>query len=336
MAREIRGLRESELEAHSELVHQSYYEYVVSGERNFLGDPHWWLKAVQSDPYYDPDQTRTLFVNGQMVASVTNYLRWLYLPGGRRAKVSAIGSVCTHPDHRRQGHVKRVLGESLEWMQREGFHWSFLFGKEEVYGGSGWTILSSLHLTADLRLRPAVGEGLSVRQADPATDVAVLSQLYDEFASRQCGLFVRGEQYWQQRVLRPRLDGEQPLFTLLYDGDQAVGYYQAQGSLITELAWATDRGAAVVAHLLRQHEGAEVQFACCTSELIRALRHVSEIPSHSCYFDHAGGMTLTEAYKGLWRYVGDPANDFPTITDTDSLKVYLRDHEYMFWRNDSF
>ena len=33
MSIEIRGLKESELSDHSRLVHQSYYEYVASGER---------------------------------------------------------------------------------------------------------------------------------------------------------------------------------------------------------------------------------------------------------------------------------------------------------------
>lgn len=335
MTLEIRGLKESELEAHSELVHQSYYEYVVSGERTFLADPQWWLRSIQSDPDYDPDQTRALFVDGRLAASVTNYLRTMSMPGGRQAKVSAIGSVCTHPDFRRQGHVRRILTECIEWMQREGFHWSFLFGKEEVYGGSGWTILSSFHLTADLRLRPEVGHSLTERPADPATDVALLASLYEGFNSRLCGPFVRGEEYWRRRLLGHRFSEGDPAYMLLYAGDTPAGYYREQGSVITELAWA-EKGEEVVAQILRQREGQPIQFACCTSELLALLRSVSAVPAHACYFEHAGGMTLTEAYKGLWRYVSDPAGDFPEITDTPSLKRYLRDQEFTFWRADAF
>ena len=150
MATEIRGLHPNELEAHAALVYQSYYEYVVSGERTFLGDPHWWLKGVTADPFYQPELTRVLFLDGRMVASVTIYDRWVYVADGRRARVGSIGSVCTHPDFRRRGLVKQVLEEAIAWMQAQGFHWSSLFGREEVYNGSGWTLLSSFTCTADL------------------------------------------------------------------------------------------------------------------------------------------------------------------------------------------
>ena len=334
MSTEIRGLGESELEAHAELVYRSYKEYADSGERPFLGDPHWWLKSVRSDPYYEPDQTRVMVLDGQLVASVSNYTREMYVDG-RRAKVSCIGSVCTHPHHRRKGLIKQVLAESIEWMQRHGFNWSFLFGREAVYGSSGWSLLTTFHLTADLRVRDEYGHSLNMRAADPGIDLAALARLYDQFNVKLSGPIVRSGAYWRQHLLVERLSQAVPTYNLLELEGRPVAYFWGHDANISEIAW-VEAPLDVLAFLLRLWPGQPVKFHCYTTELIHHLRALSHMTGYDDYIAHPGGINLHEAYKGLWRYIGDPDHRFPEITDTASLKRLLRDREYIFWPTDGF
>lgn len=334
MATEIRGLRESELQAHTELVHASYYEYVESGERTFLADPQWWLKGARADPYYEPAQTRVLVLDGRLVASVTNYLREVYADG-RLARVGCIGSVCTHPDFRKRGLVRQVLADSIAWMQQEGFHWSFLFGKEEVYGGSGWTILSSWSLSADVKVREGLAEGLTARPADPESDLETLVSLYSRFNARLTGPMARSEAYWRTRVLQGRFGRPGPQYMLIEGDGRPVAYYCGSDGGLSDVGWG-EQPQAVLAFLLGQWPGQAVSFPLATSELIALLRQVSYVPGYQPWREHPGGLQLTESYKGLWRYIGDPAGTFPEIADTDSLKRFLRDHEYCWWPGDGF
>ncbi|HUS80263.1 MAG TPA: GNAT family N-acetyltransferase, partial [Armatimonadota bacterium] len=152
MSSEIRALREGELVEHTELVYASYSHEREHQPGSMLTHGDWWLRSVECDPYYDLAQTRVMVMDGRLVSSVTCYLRPTYV-AGRTIKAACIGSVCTHPDYRRRGLVRQVLDESAQWMVAEGFAWSFLYGLEAVYGGSGWRMLSSPTVTADVYVR---------------------------------------------------------------------------------------------------------------------------------------------------------------------------------------
>lgn len=333
MGTEIRGLRDTELEAHSDLVHKSYYEYVVSGERTFLADPQCWRKFSGADPYYEPEQTRVMAVDGQLVASVTNYTRQVYA-AGRQAKVSCIGSVCTHPDFRKRGLVKQVLTESIEWLEREGYHWSSLFGKEEVYGGSGWTVLSALTLSADLRVREDCGTAVTQRAAG-VDDLGDLRRVYDAFSGKPTGPIVRSEAYWQDRVMAGRFGNPGPTYWLLELAGEVVGYYSGGEGSVSEIGWVAEP-VEVLGFILRQSAGQPVRFSGFTTEMVGHLRQASYVPSAKALNEHQGGLTLPETYKGLWRYIGPGGGEFPEIVDTQSMLRFLRQSDYVFWPVDDY
>jgi len=112
MAMEIRGLKNSELDEHADSVYLSYSHdrQLVSGA--MLTHQDWWLQGIARNPYYETEQTRVMVLDGKLVSSVTCYLRPSYI-AGRIVKAVCIGSVCTHPNYRRQG-----LG--IQWVPGAG------------------------------------------------------------------------------------------------------------------------------------------------------------------------------------------------------------------------
>ena len=149
MGIEIRGLREDEFGVHDELIYESYKEYDREGHED-----RWWSHIATHDPYYEPEQTRVMLVDGEMVASVSNYLREMYC-AGRHAKISAIGSVATHPNHRRKGYVRQVLAESRQWMLDSGFDFSCLFGAVDDLDTAGLAASTGVNLGLDYPHAPA-------------------------------------------------------------------------------------------------------------------------------------------------------------------------------------
>jgi len=327
-----RALREDEFEEHAQLVYVSYTHEREVPAGSMLAHPDWWLRGIERDPYYQPEQTRVVEVDGKLVASVTCYHRPSYI-AGREVDAACIGSVCTHPDYRRQGHARAALEDSIEWMTAEGYEWSFLYGKYDVYGGSGWENLATWNVSADLALRDDVGADLSDRAADPDADATLLTDLYARFNGHLTGPTVRTEEYWRARVLSPKTDGEAAQFRIVESGGDAVGFYHLDGQAIREIAWVAQPGD-VLAHVMRKAGGERVNFAFCTIDLLALLRDISAIPTQNQCFDEPGGVQLREAYRGLWRFNGGPFCDEMGIADTDDLLRLLREHDYVMWPSD--
>ena len=328
---EIRALRDDELDEHAELIYVSYSHERELDPGSMLTHRDWWLHSIERNPYYEPQQTRVMEMDGRLVSSVTCYHRPTYVPGGE-AKAVCIGSVCTHPDYRRRGLAREVLQEATEWMISEGYQWSFLYGRAEVYGGSGWRNLSTFDTFADLRLRDYYLGEVSLRSVDPEEDLEVLTDIYAQFNSRLVGPTVRTEEYWRNRVLAATPWGAGPEYEIAEQGGNAVGYVCMYGNQLREIAW-LDRPHELLAEVLARADGEPVHFGFSLPELTEALRDVSAIPTQQQCFEEPGGIELRETYRGLWRYHGTtPDDDMPA--DTGSLVRYMRDHDYVMWAAD--
>lgn len=341
MSIEIRALRSDELEVHGRLIYESYLENATD-DSDGLADPQWWVRSVANDPYYAPEQTRVLLVDGRMVASVSNFARQMFCgPDAPLAKVSAIGSVATHPDFRRRGYVRQLLTESRQWMLENGFDFCFLFGNEQVYGSSGWRLLSSFEATVSVR-PPQDDPGLAVRQADFERDIPALCGIYDDFCQALTGPFVRTRAYWERRVRGGYFRDRTPEFRVLEEGGEPVGYYRSSmPGRVEEIGWRRSTGnlaARVIGTILRQWpDQDEVHFAFWNPPLREALDRFIWADSQSALQDRQSTIRLTEAYRGLWTYIGPGSGAFRHITDTQSLLAWLRSRDYTFWSGvDSF
>jgi hypothetical protein len=248
-------------------------------------------------------------------------------------KAACIGSVCTHPDYRRQGHARAALDEAVEWMTAEGFEWSFLYGKAEIYGGSGWLNLATWNTVAELPLRDDLGVRLTDRPADPDADAPLLADLHAQYNRNLTGPTVRSEQYWRKRVLSPKVGGEAAQFRIVEDGREAVGYYHLDGHAVREVGWVA-QPREVLAHVMRQTGGERVTFRFSTMDLLALLRDISAIPTQQRCREEPGAVTLTESYRGLWRLNGGKFCDEHGITQTRDLLRLLREHDYVMWPSD--
>lgn len=71
---------------------------------------------------------------------------------GGAYRFGGIAEVSVRPDCRGRGYVRDTLAVVHEWLARNGFVFSILFGKPEVYGSSGYLA------KANARCSPAAGK----------------------------------------------------------------------------------------------------------------------------------------------------------------------------------
>ena len=328
MAAKIRSLKESEFEEHAELVYVSYSYGRDLRPGSMLTLPDWWLQGVRSNPYYEPEQTRVMVMDGRLVSSVSCYVRHSYI-AGRTAKTVCIGSVCTHPEYRKRGLLQQVLKNAIEWMTEHGVLWSYLYGSEDIYGSSGWRNVTAWNLNTDLTVRDDFGRNISVRPVDPERDIHTLVQIYNSFNSQLTGPICRTAEYWKLRILGKRRTN----FYLLERGDQAIGYYAGADGDISEIGW-SESPRDILAVLLRQWPGQTVYFPMCTPQIMADLQGISTIPTQKEHYDHSGSINLEDCYQGLWQYHHDPDGIFPEFNDTEGLIRFLREHDYVMWPAD--
>lgn len=334
MASEIRALQEHELPAHAELVFRSYRDGRDLPAGSMLTHPDWWLRSIGREPGYRPEQTRVLCRDGRLVASVTCFMRPSRV-AGCDVPMACIGSVCTRPDWRRRGLVREVLAEAAEWLRQQGVVASFLFGLEAVYGGSGWRHLSTWSTAVTLVPRPGLADGLRERPADPVGDLAALMGLHAAFSAGLTGPMCRTAAFWTQRVLAPRGPWSSPAaFHLLECHGEPVGYYAGQDGRLDEVAWRSGQASAVLAFLLQRWPDRPLTLPLFSAGLAAELRSLAAIAPQAACFKAPGTVTLTETYRGLWRFIADPAGLLPGVHDTDSLLSCLRDHDYTYWAAD--
>ena len=333
MTSEIRGLRPDELQAHNELVFISYSHGrgldPDSALDRMLSQPDWWIKGVRRSSTYQPEQTRVMAIDGRLVCSVTCHPRPSYI-AGKTVSAVCIGSVCTHPSFRRQGLLRHVLAEAIEWMKSQGVLWSFLYGNEAVYGGSGWKHLTSWALSVDIPSREEFGTRITARPASAEADTTTLMNIHEEFNGKLTGPTVRDESYWRSRVLS---HGEHNGYTLLEREGAPIGYFAGADATIAELGW-TSYPHDVLAFLLRQWPCQRVSIPLCNSSILEVLKAISAIPGQRDHHERPTGVTLQDTSRGLWHYHQDPEGLFPQFADTQGLLKFLREHDYVMWSVD--
>lgn len=143
--------------------------------------------------------------DGEIVSTVDMFLRERLDVDGRPVRVGCIGSVATHPKHRRKGHSARLIEMALDTMRREGCEWSFLFtGVPEHYARFGWKPVTVWYQTA--KWKEDKGGKSEARRSEPS-EAPELAATYDATIGRLPLAAVRTPLSWRYaqraRIARP-------------------------------------------------------------------------------------------------------------------------------------
>ncbi|RYG25432.1 GNAT family N-acetyltransferase [bacterium] len=161
------------------------------------------------------------FENGAIVSSVHVFMRQIRDRDSTPLKVGGIGSVSTHPDHRKHGHSGRLLQLAIEAMEREGCVWSFLgTGVNDHYARYGWRTVSTPDLWGTVR-SDVSGKATMLTPDDTTLDA--MATLYEAETARRPMATVRSNQVWRTAV-RYRLDPAKGFTLGTFAGDRLTAY----------------------------------------------------------------------------------------------------------------
>ncbi|HEY8490207.1 MAG TPA: GNAT family N-acetyltransferase [Dehalococcoidia bacterium] len=153
---------------------------------------------------YRAEWTLVAIDGGEMVASLV-VIPFAMGIEGRPVPMGGVASVATLPEHRRKGHVGRLLRQALADMRERGQVLSALYTPHPpLYRRFGWAYASANReyrfACKDLSLRSAPPEGGRVRRAD-AGAIPKLAEVYARWSAGRTGPLERTPERWQQGVL---------------------------------------------------------------------------------------------------------------------------------------
>ena len=218
------------------------------------------FRPERGPPEYDPENVRRpvgdrrgLFRPGEdePVSVCRHY--WLDMSvRGERLPGAGLTSVITPPEHRRDGHVARILADALTEYRERGRHlsvlWPFDYG---FYRAFGW---DTSHEKRTYECQPSVlsaaadrVDGGTYEQVEP-DDLSTLEPVYEADADRYSLTLERDEAWWRHRVCRAhpeepfvylwRRDGE-PRSYVVYEFE---GDYHDRTMLVREIGYTDIEG----------------------------------------------------------------------------------------------
>ena len=90
--------------------------------------------------YQNPDTAPMHYIavlDGKITGIVASFIQPTYV-SGHRMNVVGIGTVCTHPDHRREGLMIRLMEDSIRFAEESGADYMVLGGQRQRYGHWGF------------------------------------------------------------------------------------------------------------------------------------------------------------------------------------------------------
>ena len=225
--------------------------------------PGFFRRYVEDDPSFVDQNYWVARDGGAPVACVQIFPRRIRLLG-HSVPMGGIGSVFTHPDHRRKGLATDLLGRAAAAMREAGMELSLLFSDlHDFYGQWGWRPLALERSILRRAEAPPVPEEssdtLEIALFDRNLDYEAVKALYGSYsAARNCTVVRQGDLWDASFALagNPREE-----FMVARRAGTPVAYVRAavlnHHLCITELARADDASgpmAALVAGLLNPRE----------------------------------------------------------------------------------
>ncbi len=182
---EFRALYPDELEKWLDHV-----TYVFSGGRQYFSN-HW-----HNDPWRDPEGIRIAVDNGTIVSTVRVFIRKMFLHG-EPVTVGGIGEVSTHSEYRRRGLATQLLKDSIRFMESRDIVMSSLHGSQRIYSAEGWEKVPRYYAKQPIAAKRQVAWEVRLANFDDNAEVERIAALYDGYARKFNGTFVRDDMaYW--------------------------------------------------------------------------------------------------------------------------------------------
>ena len=186
---EFRALYPEELETWLDHVTS-----VFTGGRKYFSN-HW-----HNDPWQDAEGIRVALDNGTIVSTVRVFIRKMFLHG-EPITVGGIGEVSTRPEYRRRGIATQLLKDSIKFMESRGIAMSSLHGSQRIYSIEGWEKVPRYYARQPFSTEKRSEWEVRPVNFDDEAEVKRIADLYDQYARKFNGTFVRDEiAYWTKWV----------------------------------------------------------------------------------------------------------------------------------------
>lgn len=330
----VRALKENEKEEMYEMLYRAYAEHFEN--KPYLKNFDYFRNIIESDPFFDLDLNRVLEVDGKLVARIGIYDRKMYFKG-KTLRVGAIGGVGTDPLHRGKGYTRILLENCTEYMGKNGFDISMLFGEPVIYGKSGWLTMSSFGISTNFIIpcQPSV----SFSSGCLERDIETLFRIYNQFNLSLNGPFERTKQYWNM-WLKSRINDSlaHDEITLLHDNEDICGYYISKNkNLIIETGWDRENSRSfekVMASIFNSAESDVINFKFFLPEIFNYISEKAFIPSLDDIKKQEYYLKKTIIYSGLFKLISNKAVE--DVATSLELINMLRQNNYNFWNWDHF
>lgn len=186
---EFRSLYPEELDAWL-----NHVTHVFSGSRQYFMN-HW-----HNDPWKDFEGIRVAVDNGKIVSTVRVFIRKMYLHGAP-ISVGGIGEVSTRPEYQRKGLATQLLKDAIGFMEASDIAISSLHGSQRIYSVEGWEKVPRYYARQPLAAKKQVEWEVRPVNFDDEAEVKQIATLYEGYACKFNGTFVRDEiAYWRDWV----------------------------------------------------------------------------------------------------------------------------------------
>ena len=186
---EFRELYPEELEAWLDHVTS-----VFTGGRQYFSN-HW-----HNDPWQDAEGIRVALDKGTIVSTVRVFIRKMFLHG-EPITVGGIGEVSTRPEYRRRGIATQLLKDAIRFMEEREIALSSLHGSQRIYAIEGWEKVPRYYARQPVTSKKQVPWDVRPANFDDAAELKRITELYDGYARKFNGTFVRDDMaYWTKWV----------------------------------------------------------------------------------------------------------------------------------------
>ena len=275
---------------------------------------------VKQDPWFDLNNTRACFVDGEVASVVQIFDRPMRI-GNCAIRMGGVGSVGTDPAYRRAGYSSGVLRDTVQYMRTAGYDLSLLStGIQSHYAKAGWVVYPTYNM--EVTLPQTLGEvppDITIEGYEPDRDLPELQTIFDQFNANRTGTFLKNTEYW---VNRPTWRPYDPaLYWVAKRGGTTVAYLLVERWIVGEFAYLPDAEEAMIALLCHL-------FRCAKAEGVQEINALA--PSESRKIFETMGCSIRRRER---------SNIMALITNFGSLltkikpllEARLEDSDFSLW-----